>query len=152
MRTTWTIAPAVCLLILGVAACHVAEPACGPGQDDPRCLTVIVDPPPALDEGEAQARLADIHAEYEIASADGLEADECREFSERYQALYERDNTITTARFNVAVIHEDCGQLDLAEQIYVELSDRGHPQALNNLGVLAWSSGDRSGSRCRSAR
>lgn len=142
MRTTWTIAPAVCLLTLGVAACHPAEPTCGPGQGDPRCLTVIVDPPPALDEGEAQARLADIHAQYQIASADGLDTDECGEFSKHYQALYERDNTITTARFNVAVIHEACGQLELAEQIYVELSERGHPQALNNLGVLAWSSGD----------
>jgi tetratricopeptide (TPR) repeat protein len=103
---------------------------------------IIGDPPRALGEREAQARLADIHTDYLRASADGLDADECRELSERYQGLYERDNTIITARFNVAVIHEACGQLELAKQIYAQLCELEHPQALNNQGVLAWVSGD----------
>jgi tetratricopeptide (TPR) repeat protein len=143
MRTTWITAPTVCLLTLAALACH-REPTCEPGDHDPRCAAVIGDPTPALGEREAQAHLADIHAEYQRASVDGLNADECRQLSERYQALYDRDNTIVTARFNVAVIHQACGQTELAGQIYAQLCELEHPQALNNQGVLAWLAGDQS--------
>lgn len=142
MRTTWITAPALCLFTLGALACHPPEQICEPGDD--RCTDIIADPMPPLGQHEAQTRLADIHVEYQHARADGLDANECRQFGERYQALYERDSTILAARFNVAAIHEACGELELAEQIYVELGELEYPQALNNLGVLVWTSGDRS--------
>ena len=76
------------------------------------------------------------------AAADGLDASECEELLAGFQAIYERDDSILVARFNVAAIHESCGQAEQAEAIYAELTSREFPSALNNLGVIAWDRGE----------
>jgi tetratricopeptide (TPR) repeat protein len=76
------------------------------------------------------------------AAADGLDARECAELIDGFQAIFERDSSILVARFNVAAVHEACGQLEQAEAIYAELAGLEFPAALNNLGVLAWDRGE----------
>jgi tetratricopeptide (TPR) repeat protein len=113
------------------------SPTCEPGE---RC-----GPPPAgprLNPEEAQAQLADMLERHAAASIDGLDARECEELIEGFQALYQRDDSILVARFNVAAIHEVCGQANQAEAIYAELAEREFPAALNNLGVSAWDRGE----------
>jgi tetratricopeptide (TPR) repeat protein len=134
MPKSWIIAPTLCVLALSASACH-PDPVCKPGD---RCEDERGDPPRPLSPEQAEARLGDIHDRYLAAAKDGLDEHECRELSASYQALFERDPSILVARFNVAAVHESCGQLEQAEQIYVELAKKEFPSALNNLGVLAW--------------
>ncbi|PRQ05386.1 tetratricopeptide repeat protein [Enhygromyxa salina] len=140
MRTTIITVPTLLALALCTLGCHPPTPPCEPGDAD--CRSIIAEPGPGLGDEQAQLQLADIHADYQLAAADGLSTDECQLLGQRYQALYERDKSIITARFNVGVIHEACGQVDLAGQIYAELAGLEHAPSLNNLGVLAWSAGD----------
>lgn len=110
---------------------------CEPGE---RC-----EPPtarPQLSAEQAQAQLADMLERHAAAIVDGLDARECGELIEGFQALYERDDSILIARFNVAAIHEACGQANQAEAIYTELAELEFPAALNNLGVTAWDRGE----------
>jgi tetratricopeptide (TPR) repeat protein len=79
---------------------------------------------------------------YGAAAIDGLDPAECNDLIEGFAALYERDDSIFVARFNVAAIHETCGQAKQAEAIYAELAEREFPAALNNLGVIAWDRGE----------
>jgi tetratricopeptide (TPR) repeat protein len=97
---------------------------------------------PRLSPELAQAQLADMLERYTAAASDGLDARECGELIEGFAALYERDDSILVARFNVAAIHETCGQAQQAEAIYAELAEREFPAALNNLGVIAWDRGE----------
>ena len=138
MRNLWFISSVTCLLVASTLACHPPT-TCDPG--DPGCEGPPTPPQRRLEDGQAELRLAQIHAEYEAAAADGLDADECRTLAARYQALYERDNTITAARFNVAAVHEVCGELERAASIYKSLGE--YAPSLNNLGVMAWKAGDR---------
>jgi tetratricopeptide (TPR) repeat protein len=125
------------MAILG--ACRVPDsPTCEPGE---RCESPTV-PRPKLSPEQAQAELEDMIQRYGVAAVDGLDARECSDLVDGFQALYQRDDSILTARFNVAAIHEACGQLEQAEAIYVELAAREFPSALNNLGVIAWDRGE----------
>lgn len=133
--------PALLTLVSTVAIFAGCKPppssTCEPGE---RC-----EPPtarPQLSPEQAQAQLTDMLGRYGAASTDGLDARECGELIEGFQALYERDDSILIARFNVAAIHEACGQAQQAEAIYAELAEREYPAALNNLGVIAWDRGE----------
>jgi Flp pilus assembly protein TadD len=112
-------------------------PTCEPGE---RCEPLTAGP--QLSPEQAQAQLADMLERYNIARVDGLDAQECDELIDGFQALYERDGSILIARFNVAAIHETCGRATQAEAIYAELAEREFPAALNNLGVIAWDRGE----------
>jgi Flp pilus assembly protein TadD len=113
------------------------SPTCEPGE---RCGPSTAGP--QLSPEQAQAQLADMLDRHAAAAIDGLDAQECEQLIEGFQALYERDDSILVARFNVAAIHEVCGQAKQAEAIYVELAGREFPAALNNLGVIAWDRGE----------
>ena len=137
MRTLelWITAALVCFS----TACITPQPTCDPGtQSCPEPSR------PRLTPAQAQAQLDDIDARYVAAKRDGLDADECRELIDGYQAIYERDDNVMIARFNVAALHEACGHSDAAESIYAELAAREFPPALNNLGALAWQRGEHS--------
>lgn len=110
---------------------------CEPGE---RCDSPTARP--QLSPEQAQAQLADMLERYGVANLDGLDAQECNDLIEGFAALYERDDSILVAHFNVAAIHEACGQAKQAEAIYTELAEREFPAALNNLGVIAWDRGD----------
>lgn len=99
-------------------------------------------PWPPLAEHKAHARFALLHQNLELAAIDGLTDEECTTLTEGYQQLYERAPSLLAARFNVGAVWEACGELDRAEAIYVELAEHQYPQALNNLGVSAWSRAD----------
>jgi tetratricopeptide (TPR) repeat protein len=121
-----------------LGGCRVpSSPTCEPGE---RCEPTTTRPP--LSPEQAQAQLADMIERYTAAAVDGLDLRECSDLIEGFQALYQRDESILVARFNVAAIHEACGQADQAEAIYVELAAREFPSALNNLGVIAWDRGE----------
>src|SRR5690606_7695960 len=123
-------------LIAGSLACHLPTTSSEPGAAErPRELTPLV-------EEQARAQLESLHQRFELAARDGLTTHECAALTADYQSLYERDSSLLVARFNVAVVGEACGDVDQAEAIYRELADQQHPQALNNLGVLAWSRSD----------
>lgn len=126
----------VLLSLAGSLACHPPITSSEPGAELFRRL------PEPLAEEQARAQLDLLHQRYQAAARDGLTKDECAALTSDYQNLYERDPSLLVARFNVAVVWEACGDVDRAEAIYGELADRQHPEALNNLGVLAWSRSD----------
>nr|WP_258182710.1 amidohydrolase family protein [Enhygromyxa salina] len=95
----------------------------------------------------ATKRLAELHAEYQAAKADGLAADECEELATKFDALYgehlERpesgdgnDAAMVVARFNVAAVRDECGQAEEARAIYAEVRE-AHPEYADKKGVLA---------------
>jgi tetratricopeptide (TPR) repeat protein len=138
MRTRQSILLTLVSTIGILAGCKPpSSPTCEPGE---RCGPSTVRP--QLSPEQAQAQLADMLERYGAAATDGLDARECGELIEGFQALYERDDSILVARFNVAAIHEACGQAKQAEAIYAELAEREFPSALNNLGVIAWDRGE----------
>jgi tetratricopeptide (TPR) repeat protein len=135
----WT-ALATTVLVLELGACHPPAPTCDP--DRPDCDDAHPKREPVLSEVEAREQLATLHERYTLAAAEGLDPAKCRSLADAYRELYELDPTVIAARFNQAAVWEACGELERAESIYAELVDREHPQALNNLGVLAWSRGE----------
>jgi tetratricopeptide (TPR) repeat protein len=127
--------PVFAIMLLG--GCRPpSSPTCEPGES---CEPTVARP--GLSPEQAQARLADMLERHAAAASDGLDARECDELIEGFQAIYERDADVLVARFNVAAVHETCGQLEQAEAIYAELAKREFPSALNNLGVIAWDRG-----------
>lgn len=125
------------LLLVGSSlACQPSLMTIEPSSTEPQ-----ISSPPLADE-EAQAQLVALHQRFEVAAADGLSGEECSALADDYQRLYIREPSLLAARFNVAAVWEACGELERAEAIYVELVERQYPEALNNLGVLAWSRAD----------
>lgn len=138
MRTLQSTSLTFVSAVLLLGACHPPNlETCEPGE---RCEGE--DQRPRLSAEQAQAQLADMFERHAAAAADGLDERECRELIDGFAAIHERDPSIHVARFNVAVIHESCGQAEQAEAIYGELAELGFPSALNNLGVIAWNRGE----------
>ena len=122
------------LSLVLLAACGTPPP---PVEPEPP-----VTPPTTVPDEQARAAFAEAYAAYEAAEADGeLGPQECASVAEGFDAVH-RSSGLQIARFNSAVIHERCGQLDEALVIYRELAEQGYHLALNNLGVIAWEQGD----------
>lgn len=141
MNRTSLFALPLLFTLLCATGCPPPQLTCGPGQcEDGKADGQI--PEPVLSEAEIDERLAALHGEFEAAAADGLDEGECRAIIAGYDSLYAEDPSVLAARFNVAAVHESCGDADEAEAIYGELGELGHAQSLNNLGVLAWQRGE----------
>ncbi len=92
---------------------------------------------------QAKAQLAAAFAAYDAARLDGLSQLECEQLTTRFDEIHAaHGKSMVSARFNAGVVWEECGELAKAKAIYEDLAAHGHALALNNLGVLAWASGD----------
>ncbi|MCA9693243.1 MAG: tetratricopeptide repeat protein [Nannocystaceae bacterium] len=94
---------------------------------------------------EAKEDFAKAVAAYKKAKSDGKLSDgECESSAKAFLDVFkEHGKPMVAAYFNAGAVWDECGKLDRAEKIYLDVTkaDPSYDLAWNNLGVIYWKNG-----------
>lgn len=132
---------ALSLTLGAVPACkNKGQRGTAPGTETAAAKGAITDPSKA--SAEAKAAFQKVAERYENAKKSGkLSAAQCDDLSKAFKKVYGQYGAeMTVAWFNSAAVWEECGDIEKAEQIYLEITKKvpKYDLAYNNLGVIYW--------------
>lgn len=126
-------------LVMGAAGCKGKKGTDTPGQGPGK--NAVLDPEQA--SKEAKEDFQKVAAKYAAAKKNGsLSPGQCDSLAKDFEGVYkEHGKQMTIAWFNAGALWEECGDIEKAEQIYLEITKKvpKYDLAYNNLGAIYWS-------------